>query len=305
MINRVQAGAEGSRVTMIMRPIETIVVIVDGQATHQAGLAKAALLAQKYQTRMDLFAYGGVTLSTLESLARPLRDRGLEVTTTTVFADSLSAALAERLRYQRAKFVVKDVARSASSRRAALTQTDWELMRTCPVPLLLSKPTLWSERPQICAAIDPGHDDEGFASLDDLLMDEGAMLAGSLGGQLHVLHAYIPPTFVMTTPLDDVLRAVKLSQKLMTTQPHAKLRELRTFASGYDVPPSHVHFSNGPACEVLAGFVAQLGASVVIMGRGSRAALRGDVIGSTAEGLLRNTPCDALVVKASQAMSFH
>lgn len=115
------------------------------------------------------------------------------------------------------------------------------------------------------------------------------------------MHAYIPPTFVITAPAADASGALEISQAVMTAQYRARLRELQALTSDYEVPASHVHFSIGSVCEVLNAFVTQLAASVVVMGAVSRAALRRDVIGSTAEGLLRQIPCDVLVVKASQA----
>lgn len=74
----------------------------------------------------------------------------------------------------------------------------------------------------------------------------------------------------------------------------AKLRALRTFTSGYEVPTTHVNFSIDP-----------VGNQCPRHGRVLAVALRRYVIGGTAEGLLRNTPYDVLVVKASHAMAFH
>jgi universal stress protein E len=169
---------------MIMMPSDTIVVIVDAQARHHAGLAKAALLAEKYRTRMDLLTRGG---GGLETLARPLRERGLEVTTAIIVAETLNAALARRLRGQCARFVIKDVDRAASSQRIALTHEDSELVRACPVPLLLSKSTLWPELPKICAAIDPARDGEGLEPADESAVAQGALLALHLAGQFRVV----------------------------------------------------------------------------------------------------------------------
>lgn len=169
---------------MIMKASDTILVIVDIQARHHAGLAKAALLAEKYRTRMDLLA---CSAGSLESLARPLRERGLEVTTATVVAETVHAALARRLRGQCARFVIKDVVRTAASQRTGLTRDDWELVQVCPVPLLLSKPTLWPELPKVCAAIEPVRDDGGLVPADESVMEQGALLARHLAGQFRVV----------------------------------------------------------------------------------------------------------------------
>jgi hypothetical protein len=116
-----------------------------------------------------------------------------------------------------------------------LTDEEWELVRACPVPLLLSKPTLWPEFPRICAAIDPEHDHEHFESRDEGVLKHGALLAQQLAGQFRVV-------------------------------------------------------SVGSVSE--SGFISPLSASVLVMSVASRAA---------PEGLLRNIPCDVLVVNATPA----
>lgn len=300
-----------------MSSTDTILVIVNARARHQAGLAKGAVLAQMFGARLALFAWSDASQASgplapmsevaigLEELARPLRDSGLEVATAAVFSDSFNASLAHQLQGRNTRFVIKDVVASTLSRQAELTHTDWQLARACPVPLLLSKSKLWSEQPLICAAIDPWHEDDRFESSDGLIMAQGAMLAERVRGQLHVLHAYIPPTFVIASP-GPAERAIELAQGLMSAPANARLRELRSFTFGYQLPVAQVHLLIGPAREALSGYTAQLGADVVVMGAVSRAALRREVIGGTAEGLLKRIGCDVLVVKGpSCATTLH
>jgi universal stress protein E len=271
-----------------------IVVVVDPSAKHQAGLAKGALLAQQLHVRVDLFAIAGglQTSSTLRALARPLRDRGLEVRTESACADALSATLVEHLKHTCVQLVIKDVRRHAVAQSASPTHSDWELIRSCPVALLLSKPTLWPERPQICAALDP-EQGQTRMSLDHIVMEHGSVLAGQLGGALHVLHAYIPPPYVVTVPAGDDFRALEYSHELLLAQCHAKLRSLKTLASSYGVPETHVHMAIGPVCDALRTLAGERKASVVVMGAVSPGAPRKDAIEQMA--------CDVLVVKASEA----
>jgi universal stress protein E len=291
---------------MKMIPSNAIVVVVDPEAKHQAGLAKGALLAQKLHARLDLLACSSCVeiSSMLQSLARPLRDRGLEVTTQAARDDLLSSTLARHLEDTCAKLVIKGVHQHAVSRRTSLSHSDWELIRSCPVALLLSKPTLWPERPKICAAIDP-EQGQARVSLDHIVMEHGAVLAGQLEGALHVLHAYIPPAFVVTVSAGEDFRALEYSHELLA-QCHAKLRSLKTLASIYGVPENHVHMAIGPVCDALRTLAGERKASVVVMGAVSRGALRRNAIGSTAEALLQQISSDVLVVKAADAaMSVH
>ena len=293
---------------MNMSPPNAIVVVVDSQAKHQAGLAKGALLAGKLHARVDLFEVvrSAEMSPMLRSLARPLRDRGLEVTTQSTREDILSAVLAEHLKHACAKLVIKDVHQRAVTQRAPPTHSDWELIRSCPVDLLLSKPTLWPERPQICAAIDPGQDHQARVALDHLVMEHAAVFARQLEGEFDVLHAYVPPAFVMTVPAGEDFRALEYSHELLIAQCHARLRSLKTLASRYGVSASHVHVAIGPVCDALRTLASELKASVVVMGAVSRSALRRNAIGSTAEALLEQLSSDVLIVKAtSAAMSLH
>lgn len=188
---------------------DAVLVIVDPSARHHAGLAKGALLARMFQTHVDLFACSdasrgdlpgdsaravdesmrvATTSEILQMLARPLRDRGLDVTTEARHAESPNAALTEHLKNSSARFVIKDIHPDAASGRAALTRSDWQLARACPVSLLLSKSRLWPALPKICAAIDNG-DRREHALLERVILEQGAALTSRLGGELDVLHA--------------------------------------------------------------------------------------------------------------------
>jgi universal stress protein E len=229
---------------MNMSPNDAIVVVVDPRARHHAGLVKGALLARKFQARLDLFACSNRadTSVLLESLARPLRDLTLQVTTQITRTDFWNAALADYLEHTCAKLVIKDVHQQTATRRAVLSDSDWELIRSCPVSLLLSKRSLWPERPQICAVLDPGHGRRTVASLDHVVLDQGATLARQVGGELLVLHAYISPALVVTVRRADDLRAQE-------------------------------HATTGPARDALSSLVSEVDASIIVTGSRAEALL--------------------------------
>lgn len=229
---------------------DAILVIVDPSAKHHAGLAKGALLARKFDTRIEIFSCSGTSevrpsSEILQALAWPLRDRGLEVTTESVQAESVSAALVSRLRNSLASLVIKDVHPSASHARAGLAHGDWELARDCPKALLLSKARLWPALPKICAAIEPQHASWARAPLAQAVMEQGTALSAHLGGELDVLHACGP---------------------------------------------------------MLTRVVSQLATAIVVVGVESGGPLRKDVMGSSAGSMLKELPCDVLLVKAPQAV---
>jgi len=93
----------------------------------------------------------------LEGFAEPLRDDGIDVTAHVISGDPLHEAVIFWMRDCPADLVVKDTHHHSLGRRAFTTNTDWHLIRDCPVPLLLTKATVWAMPPVIMAAVDPGH----------------------------------------------------------------------------------------------------------------------------------------------------
>lgn len=302
-----------------MNPIRTILVIVDPIAKQHPAVAKAGLLAEKFSAHLVLFLCdtkasrnirqaerAGNTAappicdlnSLLEPLAEPLRQRGIDVTTETISADPLHTALLDRLRHTCADLVIKDTHHHSVAQRALLTNTDWELIRGCPVPLLLTKPKLWASNPCICAAVDPGHDDDKPLLLDRCILDEASAFAMHLGGQLHVLHTYIPTAVIAAATASIPPMMMNVSPQLVAGERARKLKELSSLVSDYRVPAANVHLEIGGVSEVLCRLAEQLGADVMTMGAVSRSAVKRIFIGSTAESVLERLPCDALIVKA-------
>jgi universal stress protein E len=299
-----------------MNPIHNILVIVDPTAAEQPAVEKAALLAQKLDARMELYVCDTKTAretrlaaharadrlpvtnlkALLEDLAAPLRARGLDVTTEVESADPLHAALSDRAQRTTAELVVKDTHQRSLAQRTFFTNTDWQLIRTCPVPLLLTKPKPWAHVPKVFAAVDPTHVNDKPAQLDNRIVDFAAFMSNRLGGELHLLHAYLPMALVAAAvsspPLVDVISANDFA-----VEEDRRRELLKGLVSSYQVNPGNVHLEAGGPAEVMARVAETLQVDIIIMGAISRSGLKRIFIGSTAEDALQRLPCDALIVK--------
>ena len=201
-----------------MDPIRNILVIVDPTAKEHPAVVKGAALAEKFAARLDLFVcdtkasrnirqaelarrptqpQNVIDLeSVLDGLAKPLRARGLDVTTESVSGDPLHAMLLDRVKRTCAELVIKDTHHHTVAERTILTHTDWELIRGCPTTLLLTKPKPWSSVLRVCAAVDPGHQDDKPRLLDGCILEQASELAQRTAGELHMAHVYVPTAFV-------------------------------------------------------------------------------------------------------------
>jgi universal stress protein E len=300
-------------------PIKQILVIVDPTAAEQPSVAKAALLAEKFNARLELFVCDtkaaremrlsshvrenpGTPLPTnikgeLETLAAPLRDRGLDVTTEIVCADPLHVGLIDRIKHTNADLVVKDTHHHSLAQRTFLTNTDWQLIRTCPVPLLLTKGAPWAEVPRIVAAVDPGHVNDKPEMLDHWIVEHASLFAQRLNGELHVVHVYLPMAIIGTaTAVSPPMVAAATPEELAIEE--KTRRELVTaLVSDYQVASKNIHLELGGPAQMLPLAAQRINADVMTMGAIARSGLKRLFIGSTAEDVLEKLPCDALILK--------
>ncbi|MET0657508.1 MAG: universal stress protein, partial [Steroidobacteraceae bacterium] len=187
-----------------MKTVRNILVIVDPTRAEQPAISKAARLASRIDARIQLFACetpnsrearwlttnleaGSAPLPLeLEQLlagwSEPLRTDGLEVTVECTTARHLYPAILKRACATGVELIVKDTHHHSLAQRAFLTNTDWHLIRECKVPLLLTKPQPWKDRPVILAALDPDHLHDKPDLLDQDLLAWGATLRSILSG---------------------------------------------------------------------------------------------------------------------------
>jgi universal stress protein E len=302
-----------------MNAINNILVIVDPTTGKHPAVDKATLLAQKLGARLELYicdtkasrevrtaAHAGQRAdeplmvnfkALLEDLARPIRGRGVDVTTEVECADPLHVALIDRARRTTADLVVKDTHHHSLLKRTLLTNTDWELIRACSVPMLLVKPYPWGSVPKVCAAVDPGHANDKPAVLDNRIVDRASLLATRLGGELHLLHIYLPAAIVAAAAAGSPPMATTVSAEDLARDAEQARALLQNLVSEFRVAPTNVHVEVGGPAAVLPRAAGELRADIVAMGAISRSGLKRVFIGSTAEDVLEHLPCDALIVK--------
>lgn len=298
-----------------------ILVVVDPTADAQPALQRAALVAPKANAHVELFvcaydpllsetrsadanqvaksraAYIENQLRRLHALARPLADAGIAVTVDATWDSPLHEGIIRRALTSNADLVVKDTHYHPALKRSIFSNTDWNLIRKCPVPLWLVKPRATRSEPCLIAAIDPVHERDKPAALDDEILSIGAELTAALGGRLEVFHAFdvvsalAVTTGAMSAPL--VLPVPELIDAVKTRHADA----VKSLTDRYKIAQGRVHLEQGGTRDRLLALTERLGADVVVMGAVSRRGLARVFIGNTAEDVLDRLGCDLLIVK--------
>lgn len=301
-----------------MNRICNILVVVNPLIMEQPAIAKAAILAnalgasvellicdtkssREVQTEGQLPPISNALLtdnldSLLDLLAKPLRDTGIEVSTEVIGGDPLHETIISWLRSSPADLVIKDTHHHSFAARVFTTNTDWHLIRTCPVPLLLTKPAAWPQVPVLLAAVDPGHRNDPAAILDHRILDIAVGLGKALHGRVHAVHAYFPS--VAAAAIGGMPPMLSVSAESLAAQADLQHLRLKALTDEFAIADAGLHLLAGTASECLPRAARECRADVMIMGTISRSSLERLAIGSTAERVLEPLPCDVLLVKS-------
>lgn len=242
----------------------------------------------------------------LEALAAPLIAQGLDVHTDARWDYPLHEAILRKAVEWGADLVVKDTHHHSALQRSIFSNTDWNLIRHCPMQLLLVKPRPIGHVPCIVAAVDPLHPRDKTASLDDQILMSTKELARMLGGRAHVLHAFDVSPAIVGSPeglmMPIALPIAELAAEIEKNHTEA----VRTLADKHGIPREHTYVLQGNTRELLVSGADGLRADVLVMGAISRNAIERLFIGSTAEAVLDKLRCDVLIVKpAASAASVY
>lgn len=235
--------------------------------------------------------------SILEELAAPLRASGLRVETSILGGRPVADGVLQHALEIEPRVLVKGTSYHSHANRAIFVDTDWQLIRSSPYPLWLVKPHEAAEAPVVVAAVDPTHEDDEHAQLDRLIIEHARKVATATGGELLLLHMFEPLTGI-GAEATRTFKPIRLPvNELSARMEKEHRRKLDALAADCGVEAANVHQLPGRAGEVLPWFAREKKADLVVIGALARWGLRNRVIGSTAEKVLDDLPCDILIVK--------
>jgi universal stress protein E len=211
-------------------------------------------------------------LDELNGLAAPMRARGQQMDIACEWHAPLEGGIGHHVIRTRPDLVVKGTLREHATSRAALTRTDWNLIRQIPASLLLVGPQPWRPKPHVAAAIDPSLTVEHPAHLDEALLEEGSELQNP---------PHLPGDPVSPQQKEDV---------------HAQAR-LAAQRLGRRAGATAVRTTEGRATDGLVRLVEEHGPDVLVMGAVARPRWVHSAASGTAAQVLGRVLCDLLVVK--------
>ena len=297
-----------------------LVPVKDLEAVRLPAVLKAAQLARACGAQLELFhclatpVYDEVyslrdqrrrledlereqraqALEHLQAIAFRLRRHGIRVSVAAEWDFPAFEAIVRRAVSSRANLVVIGAHAGGHALPWLLRLTDWELLRVCPVPVLLVKNGRPYRHPSLLAAIDPSHSHAKPLRLDRQILRLGRELATALHGTLHAVHAYarLPAAGISPGGLTPAgwTRLERLSSRAAHTRFERALRTMRIARS------RRYLIADSPVAAIPEA-ARRSRSAIVVLGAVRRGAVQRVLIGSTAEHILDALDCDLLVVK--------
>ena len=229
---------------------------------------------------------------TVAGLGREGVQAGVDILTGTPFL-----AIIRQVLRQKHDLVIMAADGRSGLKGQLLGSTSLHLMRKCPCPVWVMKPT-WRERfHRILAAVDPVGGEEAANLLNIKIMDLATSLAEMEQSELHIVHAW---DFRGEHQLRVHTRIS--SQKMNQLADQARDRHKQGFdelIGNYALQDldHRLHFLKGDPAAAITDLAAEHAIDLIIMGTVCRTGVAGFFIGNTAENLLQLVDCSVLTVK--------
>ncbi|MFT4941300.1 MAG: universal stress protein E [Paraglaciecola sp.] len=198
--------------------------------------------------------------------------------------------------------VIKATHPHRTGARRLITPTDWQLLKSCPQPILFVKHSEWPKNATVIAALDPDHNLSKSSELDKRILQSAHIVSKQLNAALHAFHCFDPNYW------DILFEAVGVSgmwADVFSGNPekdeslvinNLRYEQNQKFADACSelVPNSaNQHLISGNIETSLPQTLQKLHAGILVLGTTYRTGL----LGSTAEKLLETVECDVLGVK--------
>jgi universal stress protein E len=290
-------GLPGPEVTEVSaaRQIERILVALDREGAGKV-LMKAVTLARLFHAQLELFlcdaehAYvqqhqyesSGAAIAResclaeawqfLESLRRASPIEGVPVAIDVACESPLYMGIVAKVKRSAPDLVVRGASGGDGRWFGA---SDWDLARSCPAPLLLTRGRPWKANPVIAAAVDLSAEESPELTRD--ILGAAKLFAQASHGTLEVLHAgrFCHAPDVLTT------HRSKLEQR----------------AREADVAPTELHLVDGEPADVLTEFATARHYDLIVLGALTHRRTPTALVGSLTGRLLETIESDFLLVQ--------
>ena len=188
--------------------------------------------------------------------------------------------------------VMKVTEGNRGARQLVFGSTDFKLMRKCPSPVWIIKPSSRKRFTRILAAVDPNPMNP--ESPNRLIMDIATSLAETEKSELYVVHTWqIENESILRGSLIPKNEFLELKREMQLAHQH----QLDLLQNHYRGHKKTVALIAGPPGEIIPDLAREKEIDLIVMGTVGHTGIAGLIIGNTAEKILNTVDCSVLTVK--------
>lgn len=296
---------------MVQR-FRNILFVADAQNASEATFGRAVRLARTNRAKLTVIAVQRELESKIPNLqneiVREQRDRLKELTRkfdtkgvnvkTEVLIGIPFVEIIKKVISGNYDLLMKSAEGRGGLGRLLFGSNDWHLMRKCPCPVWIIKPSKRKRVSRILAAVDPIPEAGANVELNSLILDLATSFAEREKCKLHVVHAWsVPGEKAIRSGRIQMHRSDRERYEREIRRAHKKWLSELMGEFGLDGDHAKVHLLKGDPAEVISGVAAKANVELVIMGTVARTGIPGFLIGNTAERTLGKLNCSVLTVK--------
>lgn len=174
------------------------------------------------------------------------------------------------------------------------TPTDWQLIRKCPIPLLIVKDEHWKQGGIVLGAVTCNQENAQQHDLNLAIIRETISMANLMNAKPHILNTYLPTPVNVAIELPDFD-----SQAFNEALRKSHWQQLVTYADQHHIPHTQIHLTQGSPEETLTKIAQQLEIHTLVIGSYARTGISAALVGNTAEHILDRVNCDLMVIKSA------
>ena len=201
--------------------------------------------------------------------------------------------------------IIKCADADSGLREILFSSTDKHLMRKCPCPVWIIKPTERQNYLRILAAVDQDPEEPVKDALNRQILEISTSMALAEYSEAHVVHAWeVFGEGLLKSHKWDFSEAA--FEAMLEEEAAGRRRWLEDLVTSYgklpdtngaDVPDFRLHVVKGPAQYVVPELARKLAVDLVVMGTVARTGIDGFFMGNTAESILGELDCSVLTMK--------
>ena len=309
-----------------MQSVKKILVCLDPMHDRQPSLDKAIYLAKSYQASIDLLlvVYNRSVIGNLffnsqeqqaamqgyinsqkrwvESYLNAVEEAGISCSFDVVWHKPLYEAIINKATEIKADLVIKSTHKHPTINKVFFTPNDWQLLKSCPVPLILAKAETNASYAKVLAAIDPSHGHDKPEKLDTLITSNGLDIANQLGSEFNVTHCFDPIGYQLWSDIglgmgvgmgpSDFTMGEENYEAYLEQLKKTHQEKFDKVVAPFELADEQKHLLEGYPETLLPELVDKLDIDLLVLGTVYHSGL----VGSTAEKILDRVNCDILSV---------